>query len=248
MDDIQKLNELIQESQHIVVLTGAGISTASGIKDIRSKDGAANDKSLLEKYHYSYESIVSSTFFYAHPETFYKYYKEVMVHQEAQPNIAHLYLANLSKKKDVTIITQNIDGLHRLAHSNKVIEVHGTIYSYHCVKCHHQYKLSDILSQKGVPYCPLCGGIIKPDVVLFEEPLDELAMEASIEAMEKADLLIVIGSSLVVYPAAALPYYFRGKNIAIINREATPLDNRANIVIHDDIKSTFTILNSMIEK
>lgn len=245
-EDVQELDKLIKQSSHVVVITGAGISTASGIKDIRSKDGASNDKSLLDKYHFSYEEIVSSSFFYTHPDIFYKYYKEVMLHMNAKPNIAHTYLAKLEKTKDVTIITQNIDGLHHAAGSKKVIEVHGSVYKYHCVNCHATYNVDEILSQSDVPQCKRCGGIIKPDVVLFEEPLDEIALEVSVESIERADLLIVIGSSLVVYPVAALPYYFHGKNIVIINKDETPLDNRAKIVIHDDIKLIFKELDSII--
>ena len=242
MDKIIELQKLIDDAKHIVVITGAGISTASGIPDIRSANGAANNKDLIKKYKYGYETIVSHTFFMKRPEEFYAYYKEQMIFKDAKPNIAHKYLAKLEQRKDVTIITQNIDGLHTVAGSKNVIEFHGSTQRNTCIDCGEKYSLDYVLSHKGVPHCEKCGGIIKPDVVLFEEGIDYQAIHESVTATERADLLIVIGSSLVVYPAAGIPNYFHGDNIVIINRDPTPLDSYAKIVIHDDIKEVFNKL------
>ena len=242
MDKIIELQKLIDDAKHIVVITGAGISTASGIPDIRSANGAANNKDLIKKYKYGYETIVSHTFFMKRPEEFYAYYKEQMIFKDAKPNIAHKYLAKLEQRKDVTIITQNIDGLHTVAGSKNVIEFHGSTQRNTCIDCGEKYSLDYVLSHKGVPHCEKCGGIIKPDVVLFEEGIDYQAIHESVTATERADLLIVIGSSLVVYPAAGIPNYFHGDNIVIINRDPTPLDSYAKIVIHDDIKEVFSKL------
>jgi len=242
MDKIFELQKLIDDAKHIVVITGAGISTASGIPDIRSANGAANNKDLIKKYKYGYETIVSHTFFMKRPEEFYTYYKEQMIFKDAKPNIAHKYLAKLEQRKDVTIITQNIDGLHTVAGSKNVIEFHGSTQRNTCMDCGEKYSLDYVLSHKGVPHCEKCGGIIKPDVVLFEESIDYQAIHESVAATQRADLLIVIGSSLVVYPAAGIPNYFNGNNIVIINRDPTPLDGYAKIVIHDDIKEVFNKL------
>ena len=243
MSQIEELQKLIDEAKHIVVITGAGISTASGIPDIRSANGAANNKDLIKKYKYGYETIVSHTFFMQRTEEFYRYYKEQMIFKNAQPNIAHKYLAELEKRKDVTIITQNIDGLHTVAGSRNVIEFHGSTQRNTCMDCGEKYSLEYIMSHEGVPHCEKCGGIIKPDVVLFEEGIDYQAIHDSVHAAEHADLLIVIGSSLVVYPAAGIPEYYRGQNIVIINRDPTPLDYKAKIVIRDDIKKVFEQLH-----
>ena len=239
MSQIEELQKLIDNANHIVVITGAGISTASGIPDIRSANGAANNKDLLKKYKYGYETIVSHSFFMERTDEFYRYYKEVMIFKDAKPNIAHKYLAKLGQRKDVTIITQNIDGLHTVAGSTKVIEFHGSTQRNTCMDCGEKYTLEDVLAQEGTPHCKRCGGIIKPDVVLFEEGIDYQAIHDSVYATEHADLLIVIGSSLVVYPAAGIPNYFHGENIAIINRDPTQLDRYAKVVIHDDIKKVF---------
>ncbi len=242
MDKIVELQKLIDNANHIVVITGAGISTASGIPDIRSVNGAANNKDLIKKYKYGYETIVSHTFFMNRTEEFYAYYKEQMIFKDAKPNVTHKYLAKLEQRKDVTIITQNIDGLHTVAGSKNVIEFHGSTQRNTCLDCGEKYTLDYVLSQKGVPHCEKCEGIIKPDVVLFEEGIDYEAIHESVRATEIADLLIVIGSSLVVYPAAGIPNYFHGDNIVIINRDPTPLDGYAKIVIHDDIKEVFSKL------
>ena len=242
MDKYFELQKLIDDAKHIVVITGAGISTASGIPDIRSENGAANNKDLIKKYKYGYETIVSHTFFMKRPEEFYSYYKEQMIFKDAKPNVAHKYLAKLEQRKDVTIITQNIDGLHTVAGSKNVIEFHGSVQRNTCMECGEKFTLDYVLSHKGVPHCDKCGGIIKPDVVLFEEGIDYEVLHESVAATERADLLIVIGSSLVVYPAAGIPNYFNGNNIVIINRDPTPLDGYAKIVIRDDIKEVFSKL------
>lgn len=242
MNQIEKLQKLIDDAKSIVVLTGAGISTASGISDIRSANGAANNKDLIKKYKYDYETIVSHTFFMRHTDEFYRYYKEQMIFKNAEPNIAHKYLANLEKRKNVMIITQNIDGLHTVAGSKNVVEFHGSTQRNTCMNCGEHFSLDYVMSQDGVPHCDRCGGIIKPDVVLFEEGIDYQAISDSVNATEHADLLIVIGSSLVVYPAAGIPNYFHGNNIVIINKDPTPLDAYAKIVIHDDIKQVFSKL------
>lgn len=239
MSLIEQLQKLIDDAKHIVAITGAGISTASGIPDIRSENGAANNKDLLKKYKYGYETIVSHSFFVNHTDEFYRYYKEQMIFKNAKPNIAHKYLAKLGQRKDVTIITQNIDGLHTVAGSRNVIEFHGSTQRNACMDCGEKYSLEYVMSHEGVPHCKKCGGIIKPDVVLFEEGIDYQAIHDSVKATEHADLLIVIGSSLVVYPAAGIPNYFNGNNIVIINRDPTPLDRYAKIVIRDDIKKVF---------
>ena len=242
MNQIEELQKLIDDAKNIVVLTGAGISTASGIPDIRSANGAANNKDLIKKYKHDYETIVSHTFFMRHTDEFYHYYKEQMIFKNAEPNIAHKYLANLEKRKNVMIITQNIDGLHTVAGSKNVVEFHGSTQRNTCMNCGEHFSLDYVMSQDGVPHCDRCGGIIKPDVVLFEEEIDYQAISDSVNATEHADLLIVIGSSLVVYPAAGIPNYFHGNNIVIINKDPTPLDAYAKIVIHDDIKQVFSKL------
>lgn len=242
MNQIEELQKLIDDAKNIVVLTGAGISTASGIPDIRSANGTANNKDLIKKYKYDYETIVSHTFFMRHTDEFYRYYKEQMIFKNAEPNIAHKYLANLEKRKNVMIITQNIDGLHTVAGSKNVVEFHGSTQRNTCMNCGEHFSLDYVMSQEGVPHCDRCGGIIKPDVVLFEEGIDYQAISDSVNATEHADLLIVIGSSLVVYPAAGIPNYFHGNNIVIINKDPTPLDAYAKIVIHDDIKEVFSKL------
>ncbi len=238
-EEIKQLQKMIDDAKNIVVLTGAGISTASGIPDIRSATGAMNNKDLIKKYKYDYETIVSHSFFMARTDEFYRYYKEQMVFKNAKPNIAHKYLADLEKRKNVTIITQNIDGLHHFAGSHNIIEFHGTVFKNTCMDCGEKYSLEDIMVQEGVPHCKRCGGTIKPDVVLFEEGIDYQAITDSVNATQHADLLLVIGSSLVVYPAAGIPNYFKGNNIAIINKNATPLDDYAKLVIHDDIIKVF---------
>lgn len=214
--DIERLQHLINVSNRIVFFGGAGVSTESGIKDFRSKDGLYH---LHSKYGRPYEEMLSHTYFMNHTDTFYEFYKEFMINKSAKPNAAHKYLAELEKKKNLTVITQNIDGLHQLAGSKNVLELHGSIHRNYCMDCHEFYDLSYIENSIGVPRCKHCGGIIKPDVVLYEEQLDMEVLDNSIRALANADLLIVAGTSLSVYPASGLIRYYKGENIVVINKD-----------------------------
>ena len=232
---INKLKEAINEAQNIVFFTGAGMSTASGIPDFRSAKGLFTNNLHAEE-------IVSHSYFMNHPEKFYDFYFNRMVFKDAKPNPGHIFIASLQKNKNVTVVTQNIDGLHTMAGSKNVIELHGTIHSNHCMKCHKKYTLQEILNKKEkVPHCS-CGGIIKPDVVLYEESLDEDNIINAVKAIEEADTLVILGTSLSVYPAAGFIQYFRGRNLILINKSQTPADEYADIVIHDDINETFSRL------
>ena len=231
---IQQLKQLVNESNNIVFFGGAGVSTESGISDFRSKDGLYN-----QKYDYPPEEILSHTFFIKHTEEFYKFYKDKMNSLKYEPNITHIKLAQLeSKGKLKAIITQNIDGLHQKAGAKNVYELHGSVLRNYCMKCKKFYDAKYVFSSKGIPICT-CGEIIKPDVVLYEEGLDENTLEKSIISIINADLLIVAGTSLTVYPASGLINYFRGKNLVLINRDATPFDNRANLVINETLGKVF---------
>lgn len=211
----ETLKQIIKESHNIVVFTGAGISVPSGIPDFRSANGLYNQK---DSSIYSPEQIISHSFYMKHKEDFYRFYKDKMVYPHALPNDAHKFIAELEKDKHVTVITQNIDGLHQEAGSKKVRELHGSIKRNYCMKCHKFYTLEELESslKDGVPRCS-CGGIIKPDVVLYEEPLDNDTMYEAVDDIRRADLLIVAGTSLVVYPAAGFIRYFNGDNIVVIN-------------------------------
>ena len=231
---IQQLKQLVNESNNIVFFGGAGVLTESGIPDFRSKDGLYN-----QKYDYPPEEILSHTFFIKHTEEFYKFYKDKMNSLKYEPNITHIKLAQLeSKGKLKAIITQNIDGLHQKAGAKNVYELHGSVLRNYCMKCKKFYDAEYVFNSKGIPTCT-CGGIIKPDVVLYEEGLDENTLEKSIISIINADLLIVAGTSLTVYPASGLINYFRGKNLVLINRDATPFDNRANLVINETLGKVF---------
>lgn len=237
MDDLLTLQKLIDKAQKIVFFGGAGVSTESGIKDFRSKDGLYN-----QKYDYPPEVYLSRSFFNEHPELFFKFYKDKLNCLNAEPNICHKYLVKLENEgKLKTIITQNIDGLHEKAGSKKVLLLHGTIYKNYCMKCHKFYEAKDIFEKEGIPRCS-CGGIIKPDVVLYEENLDEDVVRKAIEAIEDCDLLIVAGTSLVVYPAASFINYYRGDQLVIINKDVTPYDRKANLVINDKLGNVFSKL------
>ena len=227
----EQLQKWIAESDNIVFFGGAGVSTESGIKDFRSVDGLYH-----ETYDYSPETILSHTFFMQKPEEFYRFYHDKMICPGVQPNAAHLKLAELERAgKLKTVVTQNIDGLHQAAGSRTVYELHGSTHRNYCMKCRRFYNLDFIDRAEGVPYCPVCGGMIKPDVVLYEEGLDQETMEASVLAINRADVLIVGGTSLVVYPAAGLINYYRGNKLVLINRDPTPYDKKADLVIHDSI-------------
>ena len=214
--EIERLSHLIESSNRIVFFGGAGVSTESGIKDFRSKDGLYN---LQSKYGEPYEVMLSHSYFEYHLDTFYQFYREFMINTSAKPNDAHKYLAQLEKCKNLTIITQNIDGLHQMAGSKNVIELHGSIHRNTCLRCGAKYSLEDILKLDNVPLCKHCGGVIKPDVVLYEEQLDNFAIEGAVEAISKADLIIVAGTSLSVYPASGLIRFFKGNHIVVINKE-----------------------------
>lgn len=235
MNKIEELQVLINSANHIVFFGGAGVSTESGISDFRSKDGLYKLKS---KYGRPYEEMLSHDYFYEDTKTFYKFYKEFMI-TNAKPNKAHDFLAKLEKKKDVTIITQNIDGLHQIAGSTKVIELHGSIHRNYCTKCGRFYSLKEMLSLGEIPICPYCKGVIKPDVTLYQEMLSEEAIEKAINALRKADLLIVAGTSLKVYPANGLINYYRGNRIVVINKEPLYLSN-VTLEINEPVGETFS--------
>lgn len=238
MNKINVLNQYIKTSKNIVFFGGAGVSTASGIKDFRSKDGLYN-----ETYKYPPEEILSHTFFISHKEDFYQFYRDKLNCLDAKPNICHKYLTKLEQSgKLKAIITQNIDNLHQKAGSKHVLELHGSIYRNYCTSCHKFYPPEKIFNENNLPTCT-CGNIIKPDVVLYEEPLEEETILNSIKAIEKAELLLVVGTSLTVYPASSFIRYFKGKHLVIINRDTTPLDNLADLTINEDIKEVFEELN-----
>lgn len=227
----EQLQKWISESNNIVFFGGAGVSTESGIKDFRSVDGLYH-----ENYDYPPETILSHTFFMKRPEEFYRFYHDKMICPDVKPNAAHLKLAELERAgKLKAVVTQNIDGLHQASGSRMVYELHGSTHRNYCMKCRQFYGLEFIDEAEGVPYCPVCGGMVKPDVVLYEEGLDEETMEAAILSINRADILIVGGTSLVVYPAAGLINYYRGSKLVLINRDPTPYDKKADLVIHDSI-------------
>ena len=230
-----EVKEILTQSDHIVFFGGAGVSTESNIPDFRSQSGIYSKKT----YPYRAETMISSDFFHEHPEQFYDFYFHEMVYEQAQPNDAHMALAKLERMgKLKAVITQNIDGLHQKAGSHKVLELHGSIHRNHCQRCHAAYDLQAMLKQKDqvqVPRCPICNGILKPDVVLYGESLDMHVMEEAISYLSQADVLIVGGTSLVVYPAAGLLQYFHGRKLILINKEETAMDQRADLVFHDAI-------------
>ena len=233
-EKIEKFKTLVNESNNIVFFGGAGVSTESGIPDFRSKDGLYN-----QKYKYPPEEILSHTFFMNNTEEFFKFYKEKMNSLKYEPNVTHIKLAELEKEgKLKAVVTQNIDGLHQKAGSKNVYELHGSVLRNYCMKCHKFYDAEYVFNSSGVPKCS-CSGIIKPDVVLYEEALDEETLEKSVYAIANADLLIVGGTSLTVYPASGLINYFRDKNLVLINRDTTPFDNRADLVINESLGKVF---------
>ena len=226
----QKLKEWIDQGSNIVFFGGAGVSTESGIPDFRSVDGLYN-----QKYTYPPEMIISHSFYVKNPEEFYRFYKDRMIFSEAEPNGAHKALAKLEREgKLKAVITQNIDGLHQAAGSREVLELHGSIHRNYCTRCGEFYDLDYVKKSEGVPRCA-CGGIIKPDVVLYEEGLDQRLLQKAVAYIARADVLIVGGTSLVVYPAAGLIDYYRGNKLVLINRSATSRDSQADLVINDSI-------------
>lgn len=227
----RELERMIRASNQITFFGGAGVSTESGIPDFRSANGL---------YHQNREPlpaeiILSYEYFIQHPDRFYQYYRENILYLQAQPNAAHFRLAKLEKEEKMAgVITQNIDGLHQKAGSCNVLELHGSVYRYYCMRCHQGYSVSAVLSQKNVPLCT-CGGIIRPDIVLYGERLDESILDQSVQTIERSDLLLVGGTSLLVYPAAGLIEYFKKGKMVIINKEETPFDHQADCVIRDSI-------------
>ena len=229
----EALKQIINESNNIVVFTGAGISVPSGIPDFRSADGIYNQKT---KFKASPEDIISHTFFVNNTEDFYSFYKDKMCYPKAEPNAAHKYFADLEKKgKNVIVVTQNIDGLHQKAGSSIVYELHGTIHQNFCQRCGRMFGLDYVMNANGVPHCDKCGGIVKPNVVLYEEGLDEDTIGRSINAIMTCDTLIIIGTSLRVYPAAGFIRYFRGKYLVVINKDATAYDSNCDLVFNEDV-------------
>ena len=231
---IAELKEIISKSDNIVFFGGAGVSTESGIPDFRSVDGLYS-----KKYKYPPEMMVSHSFFRSNTEEFFDFYINKMIFLNAKPNSAHKMLAELEKEGKVkAVITQNIDGLHQAAGSKNVLELHGSVHRNYCMKCRKFYDVNFIVNSKGIPKCQ-CGGIVKPDVVLYEESLNTDVIEKAVNFIERADVLIVGGTSLVVYPAAGLINYFKGRKLVLINKSSTPMDRRADLVINDSIGKVF---------
>lgn len=231
----KKFHDIIERSNKIVFFGGAGVSTESGIPDFRSTDGLYS-----QTWKYPPETIISHDFFYRKTEEFYRFYKQKMLFPNAEPNAAHKAIANLEKSgKLLSVITQNIDSLHQKAGSKNVFELHGSVHRNICTKCARQYDLSFILKSDGTPRCESCAGLIKPDVVLYGESLDEEVLEGAVSSIMQADTMIVGGTSLSVYPAAGLLNYFKGNNIIIINRTPTSMDLSADLVITDSIGQVF---------
>jgi len=226
-EKIQELQEIIDNAERIVFFTGAGVSTDSGIPDFRSQDGLYH-----MQYDYPPETIVSHSFFVHQTEEFYRFYKDKMLALDAEPNYTHKLMADLEAKgKCIGVVTQNIDGLHQKAGSKKVYELHGSVLRNYCTKCGTFYDAKYIKESEGIPRCEKCGGLIKPDVVLYEEGLNEEVLNGALNAIESADVLIILGTSLVVYPAAGLVRYFRGDKLVLINRDVTPYDSNADLLI-----------------
>ena len=228
--DIEKLQQMIDGSRRIVFFGGAGVSTESGIPDFRSVDGLYH-----QKFDYPPETILSHIFFISHTAEFFDFYRQKMICLTARPNAAHRKLAELEATGRLSaVVTQNIDGLHQMAGSKNVLELHGSVHRNYCQKCHKCYSAEEILNSTGIPRCS-CGGLIKPDVVLYEEQLDSRTIDESLRYISEADMLIIAGTSLTVYPAASLIRYFRGSYLVLINRDPTPMDNRTSLTIHGKV-------------
>ena len=237
MEKIETLQQWVRESSRIVFFGGAGVSTESGIPDFRSVDGLYS-----QKFDYPPETIISHSFYKRDPQYFFRFYKEKMLPLGFEPNITHRKLAQWEQEgKLLAVVTQNIDGLHQKAGSKKVYELHGSVLRNYCEKCGKFYPAEYVKNAKGVPLCQ-CGGIVKPDVVLYEESLDPDTMSSSVSAIRNADLLIVAGTSLTVYPAAGLIQYYRGNRLVLINRDETPYDDYANLVLHESLETVFSQL------
>lgn len=235
---IDKLKEAINAYNKIVFFTGAGMSTDSGIPDFRSATGLYTNNLHAEE-------IISHHYFMENPKKFYDFYKDKMIFENAKPNYGHLYISELEKQgKNIKVVTQNIDGLHQMAGSKKVYELHGSIHRNYCMKCGEFYPLKKIIDSKGLPICDKCKGLVKPDVVLYEEGLDGETIENAVKAIAEAELLVILGTSLNVYPAASFVRYFKGKCLAIINKSSTSADDYCDIVIHEGISETFKKLSN----
>ena len=233
---IQELQKIIDTYGNIVFFGGAGVSTESGIPDFRSVDGLYH-----QQYDYPPETILSHTFYRSHTEEFFRFYRNKMLFPNAQPNAAHKKLAELEAAGKVrAVITQNIDGLHQAAGSKTVLELHGSVLRNYCEKCHQFYGLDAILNSTGIPHCEKCGGTIKPDVVLYEEGLDEKTINAAVRYIHEADVLIIGGTSLAVYPAAGLLHYFHGNHLVLINKSATPMDADADLLLQCGLGEVFS--------
>lgn len=237
MGAVERLKQIVDGSDNIVFFGGAGVSTESGIPDFRSVDGLYH-----QKYEYPPETILSHTFYRRKPEEFYRFYRDKLIGFEAQPNAAHRKLAQWEREgKLKAVITQNIDGLHQAAGSKEVLELHGSVHRNYCTHCGKFYSLDEILAMDGVPYCE-CGGMIKPDVVLYEEGLDQGILQKSVNYIRQADLMIIGGTSLVVYPAAGLVDYYKGNKLVVINKSVTPMDSKADLVVTGKIGEIFSWL------
>lgn len=236
-EKIAQLRDWIAQTDNLVFFGGAGVSTESGIPDFRSVDGLYH-----QTYAYPPETILSHTFFMAQTEEFYRFYRDKMLCLNAKPNAAHRKLAEWEAQGKLrAVITQNIDGLHQMAGSREVLELHGSVHRNYCMRCHKPYSVEEIAQGQGVPHCT-CGGIIKPDVVLYEESLDQHTLDRSLQAIQNADVLIIGGTSLVVYPAASLIHYYRGHKLVLVNKTETPADSKADLVIHGAIGEIFSQL------
>ena len=238
--EIELLKKLVSESSNIVFFGGAGVSTESGIPDFRSVDGLYN-----QKWKYPPETIISRTFFDHDPKEFYRFYRKKLIIKDVKPNITHIKLAELEKAGKLSaVVTQNIDGLHQMAGSRTVYELHGSTLRNFCMKCHAPYGIDFIAesenSPEKLPLCPKCGGMVKPDVVLYEEGLDDNVVTGALNAISGADTLIIGGTSLVVYPAAGFIRYFKGSNLVMINKSVTQADSSADLVIHDSLGKVFS--------
>jgi NAD-dependent deacetylase len=239
MNELERLQEMVDESKRIVFFGGAGVSTESGIPDFRSADGLYN-----QQYPYPPEVMLSHSFYETHTAEFYDFYRDKLLHLDAQPNAAHRKLAQLEKEGKLSaVVTQNIDGLHQKAGSKTVFELHGSVHRNYCVRCRACYDARYILESTGIPTCT-CGGVVKPDVVLYEEGLDQDTLSGAVRAIRQADMLIVGGTSLAVYPAAGLVNYYSGRRLVLINQSATPLDSEANLVICGSIGEVLGSLRS----
>jgi len=232
-----KLKEILDCSNNIVFFGGAGVSTESNIPDFRSANGLYNENT---NSNYSPEEILSHTFFMKHTKDFFDFYRSRMIYKDAKPNNTHVALAKLEELGNLkAVITQNIDGLHQMAGSKNVLELHGSIHRNRCMKCHKFFDLSYIINSTNIPKCDVCGGIVKPDVVLYEESLDSDILESSIDYISKADVFIVGGTSLSVYPASGLVSYYRGNKLILINKTQTPYDNKADLIFYCNIAEIF---------